>query len=124
MDVIGLDHVALHVSDLAASRYFYGTILGLSEEDRPDFDFPGAWYRVGGNGQQIHLIDRAIPADSPPPRERHLALGIGDPTSAELRLKVSGQTYRGPKPRPDGALQIFVRDPDGHVIELLGPIPR
>src|SRR5438270_375493 len=27
----------------------------------------------------------------------------------------------GPKPRPDGYLQTFVTDPDGHVIELCSP---
>ena len=27
----------------------------------------------------------------------------------------------GPKPRPDGYLQVFVTDPDGHVIELCSP---
>ena len=33
-------------------------------------------------------------------------------------LKVS---YRRPQQRPDGALQLFVADPDGHVIELFTP---
>lgn len=120
MDITGLDHVALHVSDLAASRRFYGELLGLPEAARPDFDFPGAWYQVGSQ-QQIHLIGRAIPEDAPPPRERHFALSIPDVRRVEDRLRELGQPYQGPKPRPDGALQIFLRDPDGHMIELLGP---
>lgn len=27
----------------------------------------------------------------------------------------------GPKSRPDGYIQVFVTDPDGHVIELCSP---
>jgi catechol 2,3-dioxygenase-like lactoylglutathione lyase family enzyme len=26
-----------------------------------------------------------------------------------------------PKPRPDGYMQIFVTDPDGHIVELCSP---
>ncbi|MEQ8763827.1 MAG: VOC family protein [Planctomycetota bacterium] len=119
MDIQGLDHVALHIEDLDRSRQFYEEVLGLRRAVRPDFDFPGEWYRVGD--QQIHLIGR--PVEGSVPKERHYALTIADVAAAQSRLEAHGISYGGPKPRPDGRQQIFVRDPDGHVIELLGPPP-
>ena len=43
MNTEDLNHVALHVSDLDASRKFYGELLGLEKIKRPDFNFPGEW---------------------------------------------------------------------------------
>src|SRR5215212_4669591 len=49
-----LHHVALPVTDLARAKAFYTDVLGLEEIERPGFDFPGAWYRVGDG--TLHLI--------------------------------------------------------------------
>jgi len=53
-----LHHVSFAVSDLEASRRFYGDLLGLREISRPDLPFPGASYAIGG--AQVHLV-------APPP---------------------------------------------------------
>ncbi|MDX1682937.1 MAG: VOC family protein [Phycisphaeraceae bacterium] len=116
MKVKELNHVALHVADLAASDHFYEQVLGLERMDRPDFDFPGRWYRLGTT-QELHLIARD-PSHDTPPVERHYALLIDDDDAFARRLDEHDVEYRGPRPRPDGATQIFLRDPDGHVIEL------
>lgn len=56
--IIGLQHVALVVSDLARARQFYGEHLGMEELPRPaSFAFGGAWLRAGD--QEIHLLDAA-----------------------------------------------------------------
>ena len=39
-----LNHVALHVKDVANSCEFYERVLELQQIPRPAFDFPGAWY--------------------------------------------------------------------------------
>ena len=39
-------------------------------------------------------------------------------TAATAHLDLMKIPYEGPKHRPDGPLQVFLRDPDGHVIEL------
>src|SRR5229473_4412142 len=83
---------------------------------RPAFDFPGAWFRIGRD-QELHLIGRA-PETRSPPRERHFAFRVRSMEAAEGRLRALRVDFSGPKERPDGALQIFLRDPDGHVIEL------
>ena len=51
-------------------------------------------------------------------------LGLVAPDDADAwaeRLDAHDVEYRGPLDRPDGARQIFLRDPDDHVIELLEP---
>ena len=111
-----LNHVALHVSDLDASMHFYGEVIGLPQKARPAFDFPGAWYAFGN--QELHLIaDPAMTAASR--RHHHFALLVDDTDAAKAELTAKGITeFRGPAPRPDGAMQLFFHDPDGYVIEL------
>lgn len=116
MKILQLNHVALHVANLEASEKFYGELLGLPRMPRPAFNFPGTWYRIGVD-QELHLIARE-PEVLSIPRERHFAMAIDDATAWKTRLQQAGVEFQGPKPRPDGALQIFLRDPDGHVVEL------
>jgi len=119
MKITQLNHIALHVADLAASDAFYESILQLKKILRPDFKFPGSWFRLGVD-QELHLIDRPVEGDATP-RERHFALMVDDIVAFEAHLRSKQIEFTGPKPRPDGAQQIFLRDPDGHVIELCTP---
>jgi lactoylglutathione lyase len=120
MKILELNHVAIHVEDVARSTRFYAEVLGLEPMARPAFSFPGAWFRVGRE-QELHLIGRRPEAPSPP-RERHFAFRVDSIEAAVARLRERGQEFEGPRPRPDGALQIFLRDPDGHMLELFtGP---
>lgn len=117
MTIEQLDHVALHVSDVSASVRFYHEVLELESLARPDFDFPGAWLRLGA-AQELHLIgDRDEPVISSN-RGNHYALKVADIEGWTEKLTQKGVSFRGPNPRPDGAKQIFFEDPDGHVIEL------
>ncbi len=108
--------MGLLVSDLAQAKKFYGGMLGLQEIERPDFDFPGAWYDLG-SGQQLHLMaikDSPERAQQSPTRDRHIALAVEDYGAALQYLKSRGISYR------EGSLsrQISFRDPDGNLIEL------
>jgi lactoylglutathione lyase len=117
MKVQQLNHVALHVADVAASVVFYRDVLCLPPMQRPAFDFPGAWFRLGQD-QELHLIgDRIDPVHSHH-RGGHLALIVDDLDRWEAHLDAMGATRLQRKIRPDGALQTFVQDPDGHWIEL------
>jgi lactoylglutathione lyase len=117
--VLQLDHVALHVADLEKSEAFYREVVGLKPIARPAFPFPGAWFQVGG-AQQLHLIgeapDHTIDSSS---RSLHFAFRVDDAASTAEHLRARGVLFRGPKPRPDGAQQIFLQDPDGYTIELV-----
>jgi catechol 2,3-dioxygenase-like lactoylglutathione lyase family enzyme len=117
-----LNHVALHVKDVARSCEFYRTVLQLQPIPRPDFPFAGAWFRLGAS-QELHLIgDRGEPVQSPD-RSYHYALQADDLDEWEAHFKKLGATYLAKRTRPDGALQIYVVDPDGHHIELFTPPP-
>lgn len=117
-----LHHVSFTVSDVEASRRFYGELLGLDEIPRPDFGFPGAWFQTGD--VQVHLIvpPPGAPKDAPPPRlspvAGHAAFEIDDYTAVRDALRERGVELLETGPEVG---QLFVRDPDGNVIELIRP---
>ncbi len=117
MQIRQLNHVALHVADVQRSVAFYRDVLKLPSMPRPEFDFPGAWFRLGGD-QELHLIgDRQLPVHSHH-RGNHFALIVDDLDAWERHLDACGARRLPRKTRPDGALQTFVQDPDGHWVEL------
>jgi len=118
MQITELNHVALFVADVERSKRFYRDRLGLPLLPRPDFDFPGAWLRLGTR-QELHLIGGRLkgPVDDSS-RGGHLALEVPDIRAAAADLRAQGLVFRGPGRRPDGAMQIFLEDPDGHLVEF------
>ncbi len=127
--VKSLDHVTLVVKDLDDSRRFYVEGLGMREVPRPAFSFAGLWFQAGAT--QVHLIleyAASGPAGNPVPegrrtvRSHHFAFQVEDAEATvawlqERQIPVLGS----PKPRPDGYMQVFVTDPDGHIVELCSP---
>jgi len=121
MKIVELNHVAIVVSDVERSCAFYSRVLQLQLLPRPAFSFPGAWFRLGTN-QELHLIggrDEPIVAG---PRGNHFALQVPDLSAWERHLQNVNADFQPKKQRPDGAWQIFLRDPDGHYIELFTPL--
>ena len=129
--VAALHHVALPVSNLERSRRFFTEVLGLSEVPRPAaFDFPGAWFAVGDG--QLHLIERdggTLRTDKGlDSRDVHFAVRVSGFDAMLDHLRTLG--YREDAPAADamrmkanrapnaGFPQIFIMDPDRHVIEI------
>jgi len=131
MEIQTIHHVSLNATDLERSRTFYREILCLCEIARPDFPFPGAWFAIGG-GQQLHLIvhpeatlrgDKGIDT-----RDTHFAVRVASFTRAVEFLRARG--YREDAAGHDllqmklnprataGFPQIYILDPDRHVIEI------
>jgi lactoylglutathione lyase len=121
--ILELNHVAVLVKDVEKSCEFYSNVLGLEQIPRPAFDFPGAWYRLGTE-QELHIIGGRTEPTPLFDRGNHFALRTKDLGRWQEHLKRLGIEFRGPKPRPDGAMQIFLRDGDGHLIELFTPAPK
>jgi catechol 2,3-dioxygenase-like lactoylglutathione lyase family enzyme len=115
-----VDHVSFAVRDLGRSLAFYRDVLGLEPIARPDLGVPGAWLRAGD--AQVHLIE--VPADfdagTPPPALNplagHAAFAIDDYAAALATLERHGLEVLA---LGASAGQMWVKDPDGHVIELI-----
>lgn len=124
--VKAIDHVTLVVKDLEQSRKFYVDVLGMQAVPRPGFSFDGLWFQAGAT--LIHLIlehtqsgpaGNLLPEHLRTSRSQHLAFAVEDAQAAATHLREHQvPILSGPKQRPDGFCQVFVSDPDGHVIEL------
>ncbi|MCY7350472.1 MAG: VOC family protein [Cytophagaceae bacterium] len=117
---IALDHVALYVQDVDRSIDFYQNVLGWEILPRPAFDFPGAWFHLGG-GQQLHLLggrSESLNLDVMGSRRNHFAVKVLDCEGVASFLSSKNLVFKGPRPRPDGVLQLFLQDPDGYWIEF------
>ncbi len=121
-----IDHVTIVVQDIQRSTTFYTEVLGMRQIERPTFGFPGAWFQAGNT--QIHLILQSEQAGSAgigefdgldPSLGFHYAFEVDDCDAAAKRLTELGlEIVVGPRQRPDGVCQVYVYDPDGHLIEL------
>ncbi|HUR45296.1 MAG TPA: VOC family protein [Candidatus Saccharimonadales bacterium] len=120
MRTLELNHVAVHVQNVEASCRFYGEILHLEPLPRPAFTFPGAWFRLGVV-QELHIIGERKDAVFSHNRGNHFALRVDDLDEWERHLDDAKYPHLPRKKRPDGASQLFLNDPDGHVIELFTP---
>jgi glyoxylase I family protein len=131
MEIELLHHVSLNVADLDRSRQFYLEILGLAEIARPNFNFPGAWFQVGAT-QQLHLIvyegGTFRDGKGVGTRDNHFALRVRSYRATVDFLRSKG--YREDAGALDlqrmilqphataGFPQIYIVDPDRHIIEI------
>jgi glyoxylase I family protein len=131
MDYQVIHHVAVPVTDLERSRRFYRDVLGLEEIPRPPFDFPGAWFALGPNGQQVHLLvypgHTLRTGKGLATRDVHFAVRV--PSFREAIAYFFDKGYREDSPddfrrmivsphSTAGFPQVYILDPDCHVIEV------
>jgi len=110
--VRSLDHASVRIADLARSRAFYEGLLGLPMAPRPELGFPGAWYDLGG--AQLHLIEQRKMFEDIDPTDPHLALRVESVELVRQTLDARGIPYLH-------FPQLWIRDPDGNVVELCEP---
>ncbi len=115
LNIQGVHHITLVVSDLDQSRSFYEKFLGLKPIARPDYDFEGAWYACGD--LEVHLL---VAEEHPGPSRRHIAFEVSDFDHVITCLdREWGRIVGGPGTRPhDGSRFVFCQDPDGNLIEI------
>ena len=110
----------LGVAAIEPALAFYRDLLGLETIPRPDFGIDGAWLSAGN--AQIHLIVmmEGMQVDTPPPSlnpaASHLAFTIDDYAATLERIRAASLEVLPAGPEVG---QMWVRDPDGHVIELI-----
>jgi catechol 2,3-dioxygenase-like lactoylglutathione lyase family enzyme len=132
IEVLGIDHCVLRVSDLDRALRFYGEVLGCHEErrladqglvqlragramvDLVDLAGPlgqagGSAPGVGGGRNMDHLALRIAEFDEAALRAHLAAHGV-EPGAVGIRYGAEGN---GPS--------LYIQDPDGNTIELKGP---
>ena len=113
------NHVSVHADDLEESVRFYVEIFGMERVPAPNFGDPVAWLRLGE--QQLHLFQRATPA----PDFHHIGLDVDDFEAVYDRVReldiLDRRSWSGPRVLPDGAVQLYLRDPAGNLVEVDWP---
>jgi catechol 2,3-dioxygenase-like lactoylglutathione lyase family enzyme len=122
LDISALHHTAVCVTDLERSKRFYGEVLRLREIDRPKFPFGGAWYELG-DGRQLHLIVHERPltlrgTTAIDAKDGHMAFRITDYDGAIAHFRAHGVKCLERPANVTPWKQLYVTDPDGHIIEL------
>lgn len=121
MMITGILHASFLSSDLARSRAFYESVLGLRPNpSRPKMSYDGVWYDVAPN-QQIHLLllpdpEAGLQRPAHGGRDRHVALVVSDLAKLVERLDQAGIVYTLSQ---SGRSALFCRDPDGNALEFI-----
>lgn len=117
---ITLDHGSVCVGDIDEAIRFYGDLLGLERVERPDFGFPGAWFRAGST--PVHLTTGGATPGSAArlrPNESHLAFCVEQGLEQLIaRLEQAGVRVWELEDSPAADRQVFLHDPWGNMLEL------
>jgi catechol 2,3-dioxygenase-like lactoylglutathione lyase family enzyme len=122
MQLLRLDHLVLTVSDLAATVDFYTRVLGMKHEI-----FGAGRHALKFGDQKLNLHPAAQPllphARLPQPGSADLCFLTAMPIAEVVAdLRRAGVTIEvGPVPRTGATgelLSVYVRDPDGNLIEI------
>ncbi|MDJ0849251.1 MAG: VOC family protein [Myxococcota bacterium] len=131
IELRGLDHVVLRVADVGRALRFYCDVLGCVEERRIE---ALGLVQLRAGAHLIDLVDVAAPlgklGGAPAGAEArnvdHFALELAHFDETDLRAHLHehgvepgevGQRYGAQGMGPS----MYVRDPDGNVVELKGP---
>ncbi len=120
MRATGFTHVSVHAHDLEESARFYKEIFRMEEIPAPDFPFPVLWLRVGD--LQLHLFQ----SEDPAPQGHHFGIDVDDFEAAYEKVREHGAREKEGYfsylyELPDGAVQMYIRDPAGNMVEINWP---
>jgi len=120
MTLYGLDHVQLAMppNREAEARLFYGSLLGLTEIQKPANlgARGGVWFQCGQI--QVHL---GVETDFRPAKKAHPAFLVADLTQLTDKLRRAGCKIKYDQEVIEGHNRAFTEDPFGNRIELMQP---
>jgi catechol 2,3-dioxygenase-like lactoylglutathione lyase family enzyme len=152
MTVSRIDHVGITVSDLDRALGFYRDLLGLRVAADNTISEPAVAELLGLDSVQLRIVDldsgdgrivellqylqpagRRIDYESSDPATEHIAFTVDDLAAVRARLTEAGARIVSRRPLTiddpggsfDGAICLYVRDPDGAILELVqrpGPV--
>jgi catechol 2,3-dioxygenase-like lactoylglutathione lyase family enzyme len=138
---LSLNHFSIRTLDLAATKDFYVSVLGLAVGPRPEFPFPGYWLYQGPTDDYSNAAVHIIGIDKKD--TSGLSNYLGDKAPAELKgsgaldhvaffanelhVMLLRLSSLGIEPRRRdvpglGLHQLFLDDPNGIVVELNYPL--
>lgn len=125
MKISHIDHFSIATPDLEATRAFYCDVLGMEVGPRPAaLTSTGYWFYCGEKAL-IHVVEQKDKTVEPPPVtlagsgvNDHIALTVGDSAGLVDEIKARGLAYWDRLLADRGLYQVFVRDPNGVIIEL------
>jgi lactoylglutathione lyase len=120
MRAIRLNHVSISARDLGESVRFYTELFGLEPIPTPTFRDPVQWLALGD--QQLHIFERGTAA----PAFHHIAIDVDDfeavyARAIELGIQERNSWFSDVYVLPDGAVQFYLRDPGGNLVEIDTP---
>ena len=120
MRATGFTHVSVHAHDLDESARFYKELFGMEGIPAPDFPFPVRWLRVGD--LQLHLFQ----SEEAAPQGHHFGIEVDNFEAAyekagEFGTRIGEGYFSYLYELPDGAVQMYVHDPAGNMVEVNWP---
>ena len=114
MELRGVHHVSINVSDLDDTLAFYSETIGLDVLPRPDTIGPGVWLGCP-DGREIHLLMRD---EIPDNLGQHYAFEVASVDDTREVLVGAGRKVSEPSEIDGICRQIFCRDPSGNLVEF------
>ena len=120
MKATGFTHTSVHAHDLDESVRFYQELFGMKEIPAPDFPFPVRWLRLGD--LQLHLFQ----SEDLAPKGHHFGVDVDDFEATyekvgEMDVREKEGYFSYLYEIPDGAVQMYLRDPAGNMVEVNWP---
>jgi catechol 2,3-dioxygenase-like lactoylglutathione lyase family enzyme len=113
--IVGVAHIAFHVSDVAKARAFYGGLLGYEEATSATKPVDRVRFRINGR-QQVEIVPGLVAGSDD--RLDHVAFETTDIDGLRAYLEEKGLKPRVP-PVEAGHRGLLVIDPDGHPVEFV-----
>ena len=113
--VVGVSHIAFHVSDVAKARAFYGGLLGYAEVAGKASPDGRVRFRINGR-QYVEIVPGLVAGSDD--RLDHVAFETTDLGALRAYLDEKGLKSRVPAIEA-GHPGLLVIDPDGHSVEFV-----
>ncbi len=122
--IVGVAHIGLYTDNVAASRAFFGKVLGFAEPfflNNPDGSLMLTYFKVND-----HQYIEIFPGLKNPTQDRLSHIAFETRNARSLRDYLASRGEKVPatiKPGLDGNLSFEVHDPDGHTVEFVQYMP-
>ena len=129
MKVTSLDHISISTPRLEETKDFFCDVLGFEVGKRPQLKSVGFWLYANGSAM-IHLVERpSRDGDSDPGpataedmietgTDDHVALTVSESAEIVAKLDELGIAYWDRLLADRNLYQVFIREPNGVVLEL------